>query len=149
MDNPVVIILVTASLAALLTFVLIKALDKLRLTDAENKAKEIVSRAEREIDNRRKEAELSIKEEALKAKAAGESDLHKLRQELHERDRLLDLSAQLERPRRDVDMRYLARVEDGPLLREVLAGREAGRVEPRRAHLVLCFRSEERHRFLH
>src|SRR4051794_35782509 len=48
-----------------------------------------------------------------------------------ERHRLLDLAAQLERPRRDVDVRNLASVEDGPLLREVLPRRQAGRVEPR------------------
>jgi ribonuclease Y len=90
LDNPAIIVLVTAVLAAILTFVLVKVLDKLRLTDAENKAKEIVHRAEREIENRRKEAELGIKEEALRQKTEGEKDLHKQRQELHERDRMLD-----------------------------------------------------------
>lgn len=90
MDNPATIVLITAPLAAVLTYVLVKVLDKLRLTDAENKAKEIVGRAEREIENRRREAELVIKEEALKYKAEGEKELQKLRQELHERDRSLD-----------------------------------------------------------
>ncbi len=90
MDNPATIVLITAPLAAVLTFVIVKVLDKLRLTDAENKAKEIVNRAERDIESRRREAELVIKEEALRHKAEGEKDLHKQRQELHERDRLLD-----------------------------------------------------------
>lgn len=90
MDNPATIVLITAPLAAVLTYVLVKVLDKLRLTDAENKAKEIVNRAEREIENRRREAELVIKEEALKYKAEGEKELQKARQDLHERDRSLD-----------------------------------------------------------
>jgi ribonuclease Y len=89
-DNPATIVLITAPLAAVLTYVLVKVLDKLRLTDAENKAKEIVNRAEREIENRRREAELVIKEEALKYKAEGEKELQKARQDLHERDRSLD-----------------------------------------------------------
>ena len=66
-----------------------------------------------------------------------------------QRERLLDLAGHLERPGGEVDVRHLARVEHRPLLREVLAGRQAGRVEPRLADLVLCFRSEEGHRFLH
>ena len=90
MDNPTLVILITAGLAAVLTFVLMKVLDKLRLTDAEGKAKEIITQAEREIDNRRKEAELAIKEEALRRKTEFEKDLQKQRQELHERDRVLD-----------------------------------------------------------
>ena len=90
MDNPTIVILITALLAAVLTFVLMKVLDKLRLTDAEGKAKEIITQAEREIDNRRKEAELAIKEEALRRKSEFEKDLQKQRQELHERDRMLD-----------------------------------------------------------
>ena len=90
-DNPAVVVLVTAVLAAVLTFVLVKVLDKLRLTDAENKAKEIVSRAEREIENRRKEAELAIKEEALRQKSEGEKELQRTRQELHERSKRHEL----------------------------------------------------------
>ncbi len=90
MDNPLTIVIVTAVLAAALTFILLKILDKLQLTDAEKKAKEIVVQAEREIDNRRKEAEIAIKEEALRQKTEGEKDLHRLRQELHERERSLD-----------------------------------------------------------
>lgn len=90
MDNPVVVVLITAVLAGVMTIILMKVLDKLRLTDAEGKAKEIVAQAEREIDNRRKEAELAIKEEALRQKTEGEKDLHRQRQELHERERSLD-----------------------------------------------------------
>lgn len=90
MDNPVVIALITASVASILTFILVKALDRLRLTDAENKARELLAQTEREIETRRKEAELEIKERAIQQKAEGEHELALIRQELHERDRLLD-----------------------------------------------------------
>ena len=56
-----------------------------------------------------------------------------------ERRRLLDLAGELERPRGDVDVGHFARVEHGPLLREVLAGRQPRRVVPGLAHLVFCF----------
>ena len=90
MNNPIVIGLISAILAATLTFLSTKLLDYLRQTDAETRATEITSRAERDIENRRKEAELEIKEMALHQKGEGEKELSQLRQELHERDRLLD-----------------------------------------------------------
>ena len=62
----------------------------LRRRDAETEAREIIARADRESANRRKEAELEIKEMAIQQKAEGERELAKLRQELHERERLLD-----------------------------------------------------------
>ena len=67
---------------------------------------------------------------------------------VRERQWLLDLAGHLERPRREVDVRHLARVEDGPLLGQVLPGRQARRVVPGLAHLRLCLRSEHGHRFL-
>jgi len=76
--------------SVLLTFVATKFIDRLRRKDAETEAREIVSRAERESANRRKEAELEIKELAIQQKAEGERELAKMRQELHERERLLD-----------------------------------------------------------
>ncbi|MEX2559785.1 MAG: ribonuclease Y [Pirellulales bacterium] len=92
MDNPfiVFIVLLTASIAAALTFTLVKALDYLRQTDAEKRASEIVERAQRDIENRRREAELEIKEQAIQQRATGEKELGVIRQELHERERLLD-----------------------------------------------------------
>ena len=88
MEFPYNIIALAA--VAVLTFVGTKFLDRLRRRDAETEAKEIVSRADRESVNRRKEAELEIKEMAIQQKAEGERELAKLRQELHERERLLD-----------------------------------------------------------
>ncbi len=76
--------------AAVLTFVGVKLLDRLRRRDAETEAREIIALADRESANRRKEAELEIKEMAIQQKAEGERELAKLRHELHERERLLD-----------------------------------------------------------
>ena len=80
----------SAVIAAVLAVLLVKFIDRLRRRDAETEAREIVSRAERESGNLRKEAELEIKERALQAKAEGERELSQIRQELHERERLLD-----------------------------------------------------------
>ncbi|HUY32247.1 MAG TPA: ribonuclease Y [Pirellulales bacterium] len=84
------IVLLTACIAIAATFVLIKWLDHLHLRDANRKAKEIHDQAEREIENRRREAELEIKELAIKRRGEGEKELAVIRQELHERERLLD-----------------------------------------------------------
>ncbi len=81
---------ITAVMSVVLAVVAVKFLDYLRQKDAEHQAREIVSRAEREIDTRRKEAELEIKEQALQQRAEGERELAAFRQELHERDRQLD-----------------------------------------------------------
>ncbi|HXT60202.1 MAG TPA: ribonuclease Y [Pirellulales bacterium] len=84
------IIITTAVIASALTFAIVKLLDYLHLRDANKKARETVEQAEREIDNRRREAELEIKELAIQQRAEGEKELSVIRQELHERERLLD-----------------------------------------------------------
>ncbi len=88
MDTVFTVIVV--AVVAILTFVGTKLLDRLRRKDVESEAREILSRADRESSNRRKEAELEIKEMAIQQKAEGERELSKQRQELHERERLLD-----------------------------------------------------------
>ncbi len=88
--DPIVTHLGVIVAAVVLTFVGIKFIDRLRRRDAETEAREIVSRADRDSANRRKEAELEIKEMAIQQKAEGERELAKLRHELHERERLLD-----------------------------------------------------------
>ena len=77
-------------LAAALTFLLTRLMDRLRRRDAESEAREIVRKAQVEVDNRRREAELQIKEAALQQQAESEKELRRLRGELHERERLLD-----------------------------------------------------------
>jgi len=88
-ENPIVVFALVIA-AAILTFVGVKFMDRLRRRDAESEAQEIITRADRESANRRKEAELEIKELSIQQKAEGERELAKLRQELHERERLLD-----------------------------------------------------------
>jgi ribonuclease Y len=76
--------------AVILTFVFVKMLDHLRRRDAESEAQQIVGRAQQEVEGLRRETELELKEMALQYKAEGEKELRKLREELHNRERLLD-----------------------------------------------------------
>ena len=85
-----IIAIVSALLAAALTFFIVKFLDRLRKVDAENAAREILGKAEREAATQLKEAELSIKEKELAQKAETEKQLTKSRDELRERERVLD-----------------------------------------------------------
>lgn len=86
----VVIVIVTAAVSAVLAAVLIKFIDRLRRRDAETEAQSIIETAKREADNRRKEAELEAKETVLQYKTTSEKELGKSRDELRERERLLD-----------------------------------------------------------
>jgi len=83
-----VILLCVVSAGA--TFTLVKLLDYLRRRDAESEAKQILQRAQQEVEAHRREAELEIKELSLKQKAEGEQELRVLREELHGRERSLD-----------------------------------------------------------
>ncbi len=83
-------IVFAAAVAAVLTFFIVRLLDRLRCKDAESEAREIVRKAEQEVEARRREAELEIKEAAIHQKAEGERELRRVREELHERERLLD-----------------------------------------------------------
>jgi ribonuclease Y len=83
-------ITISSVVAAILTFILAKMLDRLRRKDAESDAKGILDKAQLDASNYKREAELVMKESAIKQKAEGERELGQLRQELHERERLLD-----------------------------------------------------------
>ena len=72
------------------TFLIIRFLDRLRKRDAETEARDIVRKAEVEVENRRRETDLQIKEMTLQQQAENEKELRRLRGELHERERLLD-----------------------------------------------------------
>ncbi len=85
-----VVVIIAAVLAAGLTFVFVKLLDRLRRKDAESEAKGILERAQLDSVNYKREAELQMKEAAIQQKAVGEKELSSVRQELHERERLLD-----------------------------------------------------------
>jgi ribonuclease Y len=77
-------------LPCILTFSIIRLLDRLRRRDAESEARELIRKAQTEVENRRREGELEIKEMALKQQGESEKEMRHLRAELHERERLLD-----------------------------------------------------------
>lgn len=85
-----VAVIVTAVLAAALTFGIVRLLDHLRRKDAESEAREILRKAEQEVENRRKQFELELKELSLKQQDENEKEFRKIRAELHERERILD-----------------------------------------------------------
>jgi hypothetical protein len=61
------IVIVIVVVAVFLTFAGTKFWDRLRRRDAETEAQEIIRKAKQEVDSRRREAELEIKEAALAA----------------------------------------------------------------------------------
>ena len=85
-----VLTVILVAVAVLGTFFGIKLLDKLNRKDAERDAKEIVSNAKRERENRAKEFNLELQEKAIQQRADGEKELSEKRQEVHERERSLD-----------------------------------------------------------
>ena len=86
----IVWLVVAVVLAAVLTFAIVKFLDRLRRIDAENIAKQITDKADREAATKMKEADLVIKERELAQKATAEKDLSRSRDEIRERERALD-----------------------------------------------------------
>jgi ribonucrease Y len=85
-----ILIAIVASLSATLAVILVKLLDYLRKKDAMEDARRIIERAELQSNARKKEAELEIKEMALRQRTEVEEELAKVRQGLHERERKLD-----------------------------------------------------------
>jgi len=83
-------IILTAVLAAIGTFVIVKILDSLRKKDAESEAKRILEKAQQEGENLKKEASIEAKEEALRLKTDAEKELSKQRDELRKREKSLD-----------------------------------------------------------
>ena len=77
-------------MVAILTFVAVKFLDRLRRRKTRIRSQQIIRQAEQEMENRRREVELEMKELAIQRKAEGEMELRQLREEFHERDRSLD-----------------------------------------------------------
>ncbi|MCU0959368.1 MAG: ribonuclease Y [Pirellulaceae bacterium] len=112
MDQVTIGVIVSALIAATLTFIVVKLLDRLRKKDAESEARAILERAEREVANRHREAELEIKERALQQKAKTEEELGKLRDEMRERERLLDKRQELIEQQTE-DLRKQERIVEG------------------------------------
>jgi ribonuclease Y len=90
-----IVALVSSAVTAVLTFLVVKFLDRLRKVDAENAARQIMERAEREATSKLKETDLEIKERELASKQASEKELAKARDEIRERERTLDKRQEL------------------------------------------------------
>lgn len=75
--------------------VVVKVLDRVRKRDAESEATRILEHARQEAANKVREADLEIKERALRERAEIDRDLNKGRDELRDRERLLDKRQEL------------------------------------------------------
>ena len=83
-------VVITAIVAFFLAFVVLRLLDRLKKRDAETEALAIVERAKTDAVTVRKEAELEVKEQAIKRKEEADREINKLRDELRERERSMD-----------------------------------------------------------
>ena len=88
--HPGIIVSITAVITAVLVFVVLRLLDRLRKKDAESEGRRILGQARQDAANRLKEADLEIKEKALQQKTETEKEIGKLREEIRERERSLD-----------------------------------------------------------
>ena len=86
----ILLIVLGLVLASVMTYLVMRLMDRLRRKDAESEARDIVRKAQQDVENRRREAELEIKELMLQQQGESEKELRKLRGELHERERILD-----------------------------------------------------------
>jgi ribonuclease Y len=89
-STQILLVLISGICSAGLAVLAVKLFDRFRKKDAETEAKRIVERAEQDAANRIREADLEIKEKTLREKAATERELGVLRDELRDRERLLD-----------------------------------------------------------
>ena len=89
-STQVIIAVVSVLFGAISSGICIKLLDRLRRKDAESEAGQIIHQAKLDAANTTKQAELDIKEKALAQQAEVERELRKSRDELRERERLLD-----------------------------------------------------------
>ena len=76
--------------ATILGALAVKFLDRLRGREADAEARQIIDQANQEVANRKKEAELEIKETMIREKGTLEAEINRLRDELRERERVLD-----------------------------------------------------------
>ena len=89
MDKPIVGI-ISALVSAVITFILVRLLDRLRGQEAETQAKEVLDRAETEASNTVREAELEAKDRVLQQKAAFDQEMARDRDEVRAREKTLD-----------------------------------------------------------
>ena len=72
------------------TYCAVRISDKLRKQDIETRAKEILYRAELEVETKQREADLAIKEQTLQQKEKFDKEQRHFRHEIHERERQLE-----------------------------------------------------------
>ena len=85
-----VTVLVTALITAAATTGVVKLVGRLRRKDAEAEAGRIIHQAQQEASNKIREADLEIKEKALREKAEYDREAARVREELRDRERMLD-----------------------------------------------------------
>ncbi len=88
--HPALVSAGSALVGAVLSFVGVKLLDRLRRKDAESEARSVIERAHLDAANLVKESQLKIKEESIQQKADLDREMNKLRDQLRERERSLD-----------------------------------------------------------
>jgi ribonuclease Y len=79
-----------AAVSITATYFFVRLFDKLYRASAVEQAKEIIQRAELDADSKTREAELLAKEQAIHLKEKHEHEFQKIRDELYERERLLN-----------------------------------------------------------
>lgn len=84
------IIVVVVVVATIMGALGVKFFDRLQGKEAEAEAAAIIERSHQEVANRKKEAELEIKEMMFQRKSELESEMMHAREELRERERVLD-----------------------------------------------------------
>ena len=85
-----IILLLTVVASSFLTFLLIRVINGARRKGAISEADEILRRAEADVESRKREVDLELKEMGIAQKAEGETEIRELRQSIHKRDRQLD-----------------------------------------------------------
>jgi ribonuclease Y len=85
-----IIVAILFIVATVMGAFVVKFFDRLQGKEAEAEAAVIVERANQDVSNRKKEAELEIKEMMFQRKSELESEMMHLREELRERERVLD-----------------------------------------------------------
>ena len=85
-----ILMMVVAAVSIVATYILTRVLDKFYRNSAAEQAKEILRRAELDADTKLREAELLAKEQALHIKEKNELEFQKIRDELYEKERLID-----------------------------------------------------------
>ncbi|MCA9176621.1 MAG: ribonuclease Y [Planctomycetales bacterium] len=105
-------ITITAIISAVMTFILLRLLDRLRKRDAESQAQDILAKAQTEASNRLREAELQAKEDTLRQKTAFDKEVSKDRDELRSRERSLDKRQEIVEQQVD-DLRKQERIVEG------------------------------------